>query len=285
MIIVRIWGGIGNQLFQYVFGQYLNYKYGQEVKYDDNAFFSVDKLRKRELNALDMPIDYDNSCGFSKHKGVRNRLGKFLFLLNPKHHFLDWTSKLPESYNNDDLYFIQGYWQEYKYIEWLRNNEPSFKLRSSNFPVELAALKEKIESDPNAVSVHVRRGDYFAPENVKLYGVCDAKYYEQAVKELCSRMIAPTIYVFSDDLDWVKENIHFDAPVTYIPNYEISQFAYIELMSFCKHHIISNSSFSWWGAVMNMKEDAIVITPDRWRLDKVVDMALDSWIKIKPENK
>ena len=231
MIIVRIWGGIGNQLFQYVFCQYLKYKYGQEVKYDDNAFFSVDKLRKRELNALDMPIDYDNSCGFSKHKGVRNRLGKFLFLLNPKHHFLDWTTKLPESYNYGDLYFIQGYWQEYRYIEWLRNNVPSFKLRSSKFPIELDVLKEKIESEPNAVSVHVRRGDYFAPENVKLYGVCDANYYEQAVKELCSRVSNQTIYVFSDDLDWVNENVHFDAPVTYIPNYDISQFAYIELMS------------------------------------------------------
>lgn len=285
MIIVRIWGGIGNQLFQYVFGQYLKYKYGQEVKYDDNAFFSVDKLRKRELNALDMPIDYDNSCGFSKHKGVRNRLGKFLFLLNPKHHFLDWTSKLPESYNNGDLYFIQGYWQEYRYIEWLRNNVPSFKLRSSKFPIELDVLKEKIESEPNAVSVHVRRGDYFAPENVKLYGVCDANYYEQAVKELCSRVSNQTIYVFSDDLDWVNENVHFDAPVTYIPNYDISQFAYIELMSLCKHHIISNSSFSWWGAVMNQQKEAVVITPDRWRLDKVVDMALDSWIKIKTDNK
>lgn len=285
MIIIKVWGGIGNQLFQYVFGQYLKYKYGQDVKYDDNAFYSVDKLRKRELNVLDMPIEYDNSCSFSRHKGIRNRIGKYLFLLNPRHHFIDWTSTLPETYRKNDIYFIQGYWQEHKYIEWIRSNVPSFNLRSREFPAELKTIKDRILSESNAVSVHVRRGDYFTPENVKLYGVCDAKYYERAVQELCGRVSNPTLFVFSDDLDWVKDNVHFDAPIIYIPNFDISQFAYIELMSFCKHHVISNSSFSWWGAVMNNKEDAIVITPDRWRLDKVVDMALEQWIIIKTGNK
>lgn len=79
MIIVKIWGGIGNQIFQYVFGQYLKYKYRTDVLYDDNSYLSIDKLRKRELDALDAEILYDNSCTFSKYKGVKNRVLRLFF--------------------------------------------------------------------------------------------------------------------------------------------------------------------------------------------------------------
>ena len=82
MIIVKVWGGIGNQLFQYVFGEYLKYKYGQEVRYDDNSYKTTDKLRKRELDAIDADIVYDNRCSFSKFRGICRDIGVVHLTLN-----------------------------------------------------------------------------------------------------------------------------------------------------------------------------------------------------------
>lgn len=130
MIIVKIWGGIGNQIFQYVFGQYLKFKYNTEVWYDDNSYLSTDKLRKRELEALDTEIQYNNSCLFSKYRGVKNRIFRFAFQLSPKHHFIQEGSTLPQKYIPGHIYFFQGYWQDIKYYDWLRNNVHSFCIKS-----------------------------------------------------------------------------------------------------------------------------------------------------------
>ena len=280
MIVVKIWGGIGNQLFQYVFGQYLHYKYGQEVKYDDNSYVSNDKLRKSELLVLNQDIVFDNRCTFSRFRGVKNRVMRVLFQLHPKHHYIAEGKVIPKAYKENHLYFFQGYWQDYKYYEWLREHVSNFHLSSKGLPEVLQLLKEQIQETEDSVSVHVRRGDYFKPENVKKYGVCDAAYFENAIQQIEKETKAPTFFIFSDDLEWVKNNINLPQNSVLIPNYDVDQFLYIELMSFCKHHIISNSSFSWWGAVINSDEDAITICPSRWVLTSNETIALDKWTKI-----
>lgn len=285
MIIVKIWGGIGNQLFQYVFGQYLHYRYQQEVRYDDNAFVSVDKLRKRELDALSADIEYDNRCIFSRFRGIKNRLLRYGFQLNPKHHFVQEGKSLPMTFNEKHIYFFQGYWQDVKYYNWLKENVPDFELRSKLFPKELESLRNQIDSSNNSASLHVRRGDYFAPHFIKTFGVCDSLYFEKSISILLQQKHQAQLFVFSDDLDWVKNNIKLPVSAVLIPNYNISQFAYIELMSFCKHHIISNSSFSWWGAVMNALDDAIVICPSKWLLTSNKTIAKSDWTKIDITNK
>lgn len=280
MIIVKIWGGIGNQLFQYVFGQYLHYMFHQEVCYDDNSFISTDKLRKRELDALDADIKWDNHCTFSKYRGVKGRLLRYLYQMNPKYHYIGLDESVPSVVNPSDDYFFQGYWQDYKYYSWLVDNAPLFKIQSKEWPVELEDLRREISSCPQSVSVHVRRGDYFSPENISVYGVCTEHYFNEAMEIMKEKITGAKFFVFTDDIDWTKDHLRFDKDVVIVPNYEISQFAYIELMSLCKHHIISNSSFSWWGAVLNEQKGSIAISPSKWKLTSNETIALDRWMKI-----
>lgn len=280
MIIVKVWGGIGNQLFQYVFGQYLKCRYGQEVYYDNNSFISTDKLRKPELYAVDAKMKYDNRCSFSKTRGVKNRVLRFMFQMHLKHHYIAEGNPIPDNYKADHVYFFQGYWQDIKYYEWLQANVSSFVVRSQDWPNELAEIRKLIESSENSVSIHIRRGDYFKPENVKTYGVCDAAYFERGLEIIMEEVTNAKLFVFSDDLLWVKNNLSLPESSVFVPNYDVSQFSYIELMSLCKHHIISNSSFSWWGAVLNEKDGNSVICPKKWTLTSPLTIALDKWIKI-----
>ena len=280
MIIVKLWGGIGNQLFQYVLGQYLYYKYGQEVRYDDNSYRITDKLRKRELDSLDIDIKYDNKCIFTLYSGIKGRLLRYFYQLNPKHIFIGLDEKLPDAFKMDHEYFLQAYWQDYKYYDALLSVNPDFKLVTKVFPKELVDLRQLISSTADSVSVHIRRGDYFKPEFVNIYGVCTDDYFLKAMTMIEEKVTDPSYFVFSDDLEWVKGNLHFNKNTVFIPNYDISQFAFIELMSLCKHHIISNSSFSWWGAVLNEQKDAIVISPSKWLLNTDKTIALDKWTKI-----
>ena len=263
MIIVKVWGGIGNQLFQYVFGQYIRHKYHQEVCYDDNSFISTDLLRKRELDALNVDIDWDGHCSFSKYRGVKGRILRFIYSIFPRHHYIGLDEKIPYKIKESDEYFFQGYWQDYKYYEWLQKNIPDFRINSKEFPIELEDIKQEITICPESVSIHIRRGDYFTPQYVSTYGVCTEKYFEEAVEIIKEKHPYARFFVFSDDIEWCKEHIRFDKNTIIVPNYAVRQFAYIELMSLCNHHIISNSSFSWWGAVLNTKKESMVISPSK----------------------
>ena len=281
MIIVKVWGGIGNQLFQYVFGQYLRFRYKQEVCYDDSSYLSTDKLRNSELSALDGSIVFNNKCTFSRYRGVKNRLLRFLFQLNPKHHYVSESNmQFPENYEVSHIYFFQGYWQDVKYYQWLKTNASGFSLKIKEMPQELTSLQTEIRASNNSVCLHVRRGDYFIPQNIGIYGVCDAAYYEKTLNYMSRQIKDMEVFVFSDDIDWIKTNLKFSCPYTIVPNYDVPQFAYISLMSECKNYIISNSSFSWWGAVIGEQEQSCVICPKRWRKDTADSPALANWIKL-----
>ncbi len=280
MIIVKVWGGIGNQLFQYVFGQYLHYRFKQDVRYDDQTYISTDRLRKRELDGLDASINWDNRFEFSRYRGIKGRIMRLCFQLWPHNHYIGLSENVPAFYRDEDIYFFQGYWQDHKYFDWLVKNAKGFSIQSTSFPEEIQSLREEIVSTSQSVSIHIRRGDYFTPQNVKMYGVCTEGYYHKAISKMNNRVDGAKYYLFSDDIEWVKHNINLDENTVIIPNYDISQFAYIELMSLCHHHIISNSSFSWWGAVLNEQSDAFVISPQRWLLTTDKTIALNKWTKI-----
>ena len=281
MIIVKVWGGIGNQLFQYVFGQYLHHRTGQEVFYDDSSYLSTDKLRDSELRALDNVILFNNDCIFSRYRGVKNRLLRIMFQLNPRHHFIaEFKNEIPDHFNSSHIYFFQGYWQDIMYYDWLKENVPYFKLRAKDIPEKLKNVELSIIKAKESVSLHVRRGDYFTSQNVGVYGVCDVGYYEKSLQYIYENNKDIEVFVFSDDIEWVQNNICFPQPCHIVPNYDVPQFVYIELMSKCKHHIISNSSFSWWGAVINDEKEGDVICPSKWKLNTDKTIALDKWKKI-----
>lgn len=281
MVIIRIWGGIGNQLFQYVFGEYLRYRYNLEVKYDDGSYNSVDTLRKRELDILDAEIDYDSSYSFSQCRGIKNRILRTIFNLTPKRHLIIENSKdIPITFKENHIYYFQGYWQSIKYYRWLKANVPNFKLNSKEKIKAIRNYMNMIEMYNESVSLHIRRGDYFSPQNIKVYGVCTKDYYCNALNYIYGILDKVKVFVFSDDIEWVHNNINLPDDAVIISNYDIPQFMYIELMSHCKHHILSNSSFSWWGAVLKEHDNSIVISPNKWTLTSKHTLSLDKWIKI-----
>lgn len=280
MVIVRLWGGIGNQLFQYSFGEFLREKYQVDVIYDIASFGKSDKLRKLELSVVvpDMPVTTDIS--FSKSVGVKNRLLRFIYGL--KNRFVEEKyfseEQLSKCLSRRGDVYLQGYWQNAIYAGILRRKTSLFL--SQEEPMVLRTIKAKIQESEGAIALHVRRGDYFSSKHINVYGVCDAHYYETAVDIMRERVPNALIFVFSDDLDWVRKSVNLPINTIYVPNYGIPQYWYIHLMSLCRHNIISNSSFSWWGAFLNTNRNKIVISPSIWTLNSNKTIALDEWMRI-----
>ena len=119
---------------------------------------------------------------------------------------------------------------------------------------------------PLAVSLHVRRGDYVSdPKTKAILGVCSLDYYRAAIAHIAERIESPAFFVFSDDIAWAKANLEIPFPCEYVDHNQGQQsYNDMHLMSLCKHHIIANSSFSWWGAWLNPRKDKIVIAPENW---------------------
>jgi hypothetical protein len=141
----------------------------------------------------------------------------------------------------------------------------------------------KILDTKNAVSIHIRRGDYVLNTSTnKHHGVCNLDYYEAAVEYIREKIESLTFFIFSDDIAWVKENLKLDNAV-FVSSPEIKDYEELILMSKCKHNIIANSSFSWWGAWLNQNPDKIVIAPRQWTTKKTadeLDILPKSWIQI-----
>jgi hypothetical protein len=180
--------------------------------------------------------------------------------------------------------YLDGYWQSEKYFCKYKNQ---LQLDFTLLKIENNAflkLKDKI-LNCNSVGVHIRRGDYVNnPTTNKFHGVCSEKYYYSGVEILKSNLKNPVLFVFSDDLHWVRTNLVFSLPVYYIDqHYNLTPNEEIILLSFCKHNIISNSTFSWWGAWLNKNIDKIVIAPLKWfNTNQVsdIDIIPNKWLRI-----
>jgi hypothetical protein len=170
---------------------------------------------------------------------------------------------------NGDL-VIEGYWQSERYFADIAD-----RLRHELQPIhpppnEVSGLLDQIAKE-NSVSLHVRRGDYISCSRAAAhFFVCDLAYYERAVAMVAERVLNPVFFVFSDDPAWVAKELRIDFPMVLAsrpqswPDYED-----LRLMSHCMHHIIANSSFSWWGAWLNPNSNKIVVAPSRWfRVEK-----------------
>jgi hypothetical protein len=181
------------------------------------------------------------------------------FVVEPHFHYWPEINQVPR-----DCY-LAGYWQSEQYF---REAAPAihadftFKSLPANRNAELAEQIGQV----NAVSLHVRRGDYVNnPKTNVVHGVCSLDYYRDAVRHVASRVENPYFFIFSDDMAWVKEHLKMDLPCQYVDhNCGAESYNDMRLMSLCRHHIIANSSFSWWGAWLNRNPDKIVVAPKKW---------------------
>lgn len=292
MKIVRIIGGLGNQLFQYAVLVALRKRTGDEVKIDLSAMSGYGLHNGFELQNI-----FNITASIATVSEVK-RLGRFYKSYRQWqicHHFFPWWKKelvewkftkfypkLINDANKDRLY--DGYWQCPKYFNDARDEI----LREYTYKNELDERNGKIASrmlsDDKSVSIHIRRGDYL---NAKKYaGICDVEYYRQAVKIMQEKLGENYhVYVFSNDMEWCKRNILpmlNDKNVMFVDwNIKADSYKDMRLMGLCRINIIAASSFSWWGAYLNQRKDQIVIAPKKWiNWDLEYEVLMPDWIKV-----
>lgn len=284
MLIIQLTGGLGNQLFQYAAARAHMLRLDTELYLDKTHFLPTPtgkkNLRQYELHHFNV-IERFRKPAFhwvKKYFRVKNMYVAAKTFRETHVHIH------PEFFEISGDTYIEGCFQSEKYFKQYENvirKELSFKTKATG---KNAELLEKIKT-VNAVSLHVRRGDYVSnSETLKVHGVCGLDYYERAVKHIESVIDNPHFFLFSDEPEWVQQNLTLNHPYEIINhNKGESSFEDIRLMSACNHHIIANSSFSWWGAWLNPSENKIVIAPERWFADKQHnsnDIIPEKWLKV-----
>lgn len=283
MIISRIIGGLGNQMFQYACGLSLA-RHNNVPLFLDIRDFEQYPLRKFTLDKFSISASTKSGDHLPEQSHIRSPLVRLLpkfykprgiRIIRERSMLFDET--LTQQGNN---LYLDGYWQSEKYFTYVADElRKEFSLREP-LDQENQRLLDKMRNE-QSVSLHVRRGDYV---NHPLYATCSLNYYHQALAKIQAQHPDCTVYVFSDDPAWVKANITTGAPTTYVTNNQgDSDYKDMILMSACRHHIIANSSFSWWGAWLGTSADAIVIAPNAWYTDPTKntrDLLPSSWITI-----
>ncbi|UWS07795.1 alpha-1,2-fucosyltransferase [Phaeobacter inhibens] len=283
MIITRLHGRLGNQMFQYAAGRALADRLGVSLTLDSRGaelrgegvltrVFDLDlatpdiwpPLRQRA------PLGYALWRGLGQHLGTGPKLRREVGLgYNPD--FVDWS----------DNSYLHGYWQSERYFaqsaERIRRDF-TFPEYSNQQNAEMAARI----GETNAISLHVRRGDYLT---LAAHVLCDQAYYEAALAQVLDGLKGqPTVYVFSDDPQWAKENLPLPCDKVVVDfNGADTDYEDMRLMSLCKHNIIGNSSFSWWAAWLNQTPDRRVAGPAKWFGDPKLnnpDILPPGWLRI-----
>lgn len=286
MLIVNITGGLGNQMFLYAYAKALEQK-GYKTKLDISGFETYKLHGGYMLDKYNISLSVASKNEISRYY-KRDLLSKLLRRLGKK----DKKVLIDDSFVfnkkwleiEDDRHII-GYFQSEKYIKEIRDTllqEFSIKEGISSFTKE---IEKEILSIQNSCSLHIRRGDYLLQQNINIHGFTGLEYYKKAIEMITQNHKDMQFFIFSDDIEWSKENLNIEN-VTYIDSKEKRiPHEDIYLMSLCKHNIIANSSFSWWGAWLNQNKDKIVIAPKRWFADEKlekqsIDIVCDGWIKL-----
>lgn len=291
MVISEIIGGLGNQMFQYAAGWSYARSREMDFKLDVSGYSKYTLHQGYELDrvfdlhsVLATDEDLKQTLGWQRSPLVRR------ILKRPYLKSLRKTSLLIESeFTYSDLRpsisefaYLSGYWQSEKhflnYIEDIRGIfqfSPALGHENLNW-VDIISMK-------NSVSIHVRRGDFVSANNINFHGVCSAEYFTSAARYIFDRNPDAEFFIFSDDVTWARENIILSQPCHFVSNnFGPESFNDMRLMSLCKHNIIANSSFSWWGAWLNSNTSKIVIAPARWFAADIDtrDLVPSSWVTL-----
>lgn len=257
-------------MFQYAFYLYLK-KDNNDVYFDTSDFkvhnhhqgFELDRLfnveysipTKKQLKSVST-----NKNSFF-YRAFRKALGLELIRNTTEYNCIINNSFVERCTYSDDLYFA-GYWQNSKYVD-----EVEEQVRKAFFFPDVSDDKNKeiikYIKENESVSLHVRCGDYI--NNASLGGICNQDYYSKAISVIKDKVDNCKFIVFSDDVEWVKNNLDLPSDSTYVDwNKGKDSYIDMQLMSYCKHNIIANSSFSWWGAWLNSNPNKTVVMPKKW---------------------
>ncbi len=292
LVISQIIGGLGNQMFQYAVGRALSLARNQPLRLDISGFPNRGMHQGFELHrvfncAVDIAGERDlrTILGWHYSGGIRRVLSRSSmamfrrsgFVVEPHFHYWPEIMHVPQ-----DSY-LAGYWQSEKYFQAVHTiirTDFSFKPPLTGTNADLADQIGRV----NAVSLHVRRGDYASNAKTNsTHGLCSIDYYRSAIQYVAERVDQPYFFLFSDDMAWVKKNLVMDFPCRFVDQNQGAQSFYdMRLMQLCRHQIIANSSFSWWGAWLNSRADKIVVAPNQWfrSNNNTSDLLPQSWVKL-----
>ena len=290
MNVVKFTGGLGNQMFYYVL-----YRRFQKLNGNSSVVANLDFYSKASIDFELLDVFFNTNqllnidkSGIEKKYRKLNKFGDVVF----RGH-VPYLDKLvygeKEAYVYDENVFalrnslLDGYWQSYRYLEGIEDeirNELSFSLNDSG----LKEFARKIrENGKDVVSVHVRRGDYISLS--KIYGgICTEEYYQKAIEFFTEKHDKLTFVFFSNDIEWVKKNMSSeDYECIFVEESMFDDYKDwydMYLMSICKHNIIANSTFSWWGAWLNDNKDKVVYAPKTWvHTYSAPDICPPNWIR------
>jgi hypothetical protein len=292
LIISNIIGGLGNQMFQYACGRALSIRMGQEFKLTTDQFEGYLLHNGFDLQRVfNIDVEHASSSelqsllGWQKSPGIRWFFGRPAMRWARIGH---WCGEptfeyWPEIMNIHPPVYLHGYWQSEKYFkdvsEQIRHDF-SFILPWDKEDIK---VRERMNAQPSA-SIHIRRGDFLASKNKKLYACCDIHYYRQAIYYLRQKIPEIKLFAFSDDPSWVETYLMPEFGEIEIVSHNIGMRSAndMRLMSQTAHHIIANSTFSWWGAWLNPSPNKIVIAPKNWFVNDINDNDLipSSWLRL-----
>lgn len=306
VFIVKILGGLGNQMFQYAFGKALSLEKNIDVVFDLSYYTSYLERKSERDTGYSRPFDLQHlnvnlkpEANISPYKKYKRMCLNYLLSrasdsckeiihkqfstsFFSEYYFPNKASYHPEVNQislKKDVYFF-GYWQSEKYFKKYRS-EVLNDFQIIEPQSEINKVWNKKISECNSVSLHIRRTDY-----IKIGWWLGLDYYQKAIDYISRNVENPVFFIFSDDIEWVKENLKIPFEVHYMDhNSPAEAYEDLRLMSQCKYNIIANSSFSWWGAWLNNNKNKIVLAPKIWipclPLDEQPEIQADGWILIE----
>jgi hypothetical protein len=278
MIIAKLMGGLGNQMFQYAIARNLSLRHNVNLKID------LSFLNNRNMGPNFVYRDYDLSL-FEIEPDFDVDFSKKIMVANQPHYhysqsYMDTVSNL---LIDGGSVLLDGYWQSpFFFSEFEEQIRKDFEF-INKVENETGEIKEMLEliNSKNSVMVNVRRTDYL---NTSFHGVMGLDYLNQSKEIIESKVENPHYFIFSDDVEWCRENIKFENMTLVDHRYKGKKFGfYLQLMSKCKHFIIPNSTFAWWAAWSNTDEEKVVIAPKQWFTDNNIntaDLIPSNWIRI-----
>jgi len=290
---VAVYGGLGNQMFQYALCTALN-ENGQKARLSFSCYLFYKHHNGFELARafkLKLPFQSKALNFFLQHAGFiyKNKIAAGFF-----RRAIGWHEARQNAYKEKSEFvfdaavfsqqnvFFTGTWQSELYFKKIAAQiQKQFVFKAPTDDGNKKLVKEI--NNCNAISIHIRRGDYLQSHWKQSLGVIkDMEYYKAAAAVMESRVSNPRYFIFSDDMEWVKANLPLAGCIYVDHNKDSSSFADMYLMSLCKHNIIANSTFSWWAAWLNQNPGKIVIMPEKWMNNNACEgLYFNEWIKLK----
>lgn len=280
-IVTKLSGGLGNQLFQYAAARALGLRLGRPVKGDLSWFGDIPEgstPRVPLLSHFRLPMDYVDARGcpeslFPSATTLWQAMTRPARILREKRPF-EFNPRLASMAQRSRFAYLEGYWQSFRYFEDARRALVG-ELTPRNPLAEVYVKTLHDIQGSEAVMVHVRRGDYVHSQSAaRVHGALPLAYYERALEHVQSRVQRPRLFVFSDDIEWVRAHLRHEMPATYVTSadHETAVIDELMLMRQCRHHVIANSSLSWWGAWLSDAPGKTVIAPRQWLQSDALDL-------------